>query len=105
TCRENFLSIPRMREWRDVHAQLQTTLDEFKWPSSRVNVERPEGYKAVHRALLTGLLGNVGMRDEADGNYTGARGIKFWVHPGSMAKKGGRWIMAGGGVGDPRPCA
>jgi ATP-dependent helicase HrpA len=35
------------------------------------------------------------MRDEADGNYTGARGIKFWVHPGSWVKKGGRWIMAG----------
>ncbi|HEX6689999.1 MAG TPA: ATP-dependent RNA helicase HrpA, partial [Burkholderiales bacterium] len=95
TCRENFLSIPRMREWRDVHKQLETTLSELKWPSSSVNVERPEGYNAVHRALLTGLLGNVGMRDEADGNYTGARGIKFWVHPGSFVKKPGRWIMAG----------
>src|SRR5688572_7037591 len=95
TCRENFLSIPRMREWRDVHAQLRTTLDELGWSFSACNVERPEGYRAVHRALLTGLLGNVGMRDEADGNYTGARGIKFWVHPGSFVKKPGRWIMAG----------
>jgi ATP-dependent helicase HrpA len=94
TCRENFLSIPRMREWRDVHSQLHTTLSELKWNFSRTNVERPEGYRAVHRALLAGLLGNVGMRDEAEGAYTGARGIKFWVHPGSWTKKPGRWIVA-----------
>jgi ATP-dependent helicase HrpA len=95
TCRENFLSIPRMREWRDIHGQLRTTLDELEWKFSSVNPEKPEGYRAVHRALLAGLLGNVGMRDEADGNYTGARGIKYWVHPGSFVKKPGRWIVAG----------
>jgi ATP-dependent helicase HrpA len=95
TCRENFLSIPRMREWRDIHLQLKNTLEELKWSFSACNVERPEGYNAVHRALLAGLLGNVGMRDEADNNYTGARGIKYWVHPGSFVKKPGRWIMAG----------
>ena len=95
SCRENFLSIPRMREWRDVHIQLQKTLEELDWRPSSANPEKPEGYRAIHRALLAGLLGNVGMRDEADGNYTGARGIKFWVHPGSWTKKPGRWIVAG----------
>src|SRR4051812_1223301 len=95
SCRENFLSIPRMREWRDVHIQLQKTLEELDWRSSSGNPEKPDGYRAIHRALLAGLLGNVGMRDEADGNYTGARGIKFWVHPGSWVKTGGRWIVAG----------
>jgi ATP-dependent helicase HrpA len=93
-CRENFLSIPRMREWRDVHSQLHTTLSELKWTFSSANIERPEGHRALHRALLAGLLGNVGMRDEAEGAYTGARGIKFWVHPGSWTKKPGRWIVA-----------
>src|SRR3970282_1033638 len=91
-CRENFLSYPRMREWRDIHAQLQATLAEFKWPRSSVDPEK--GYRAIHRALLAGLLGNIGMRDEADGNYTGARGIKFWVHPGSWTKKPGKWVVA-----------
>ena len=94
SCRENFLSIPRMREWRDIHAQLQKTLEDSEWPESSSNPERPEGYRAIHRALLAGLLGNVGMRDEADGNYTGARGIKFWVHPGSWTRKPGKWIVA-----------
>ena len=94
SCRENFLSIPRMREWRDIHSQLQKTLEDSEWRESSSDPERPEGYRAIHRALLAGLLGNVGMRDEADGNYTGARGIKFWVHPGSWTRKPGKWIVA-----------
>src|SRR5216684_497048 len=94
TCRENFLSVPRMREWRDIHAQLETTLGEMKWPASSVNPESAEGYRAIHRALLAGLLGNAGMRDAAEGSYTGARGIKFWVHPGSWTRKPGKWIVA-----------
>jgi ATP-dependent helicase HrpA len=89
-CWENFLSYPRMREWRDVHSQLEQALD---WPESSVKPDKPEGYRAIHRALLAGLLGNLGMRDE-EGAYTGARGIKFWVHPGSWTKKPGKWIVA-----------
>ena len=34
------------------------------------------------------------MKDEEDNNYPGARGIKFWVHPGSGTKKPGKWIIA-----------
>ena len=89
-CRESFLSYPRMREWRDVHEQLAQALD---WPASSVRPENEQGYRAIHRALLAGLLGNVGMRDE-EGAYTGARGIKFWIHPGSGTRKPGKWIVA-----------
>jgi ATP-dependent helicase HrpA len=93
--RENFLSIPRMREWRDVANQLTRTLEELGWPESSVDAEKPDGYRAIHRALTAGLLGNVGLRDDPEQSYTGARGIKFWVHPGSWAKKAGRWVAAG----------
>jgi ATP-dependent helicase HrpA len=93
-CRDNFLSIPRMREWRDIHAQLRATLEEMKWPWSSCDPRKPEGYRAIHRALLAGLLGNVGLRDEADVGYGGARGIKFRVHPGSWTRKPGKWIVA-----------
>jgi len=92
-CRENFISYPRMREWRDVEAQLDATLRELDWPASSVRPDKAEGYRAIHRALLAGLLGNIGMHDEG-GAYTGARGIKFWVHPGSATRKPGRWIVA-----------
>ncbi len=93
-CRENFLSYPRMREWRDVHLQLQGVVGELDWKMSSAKVDKPDGVRAIHRALLAGLLGNVGMQDQADHNYTGARSIKFWVHPGSGTKKPGKWIMA-----------
>ncbi|HZD20187.1 MAG TPA: ATP-dependent RNA helicase HrpA [Burkholderiales bacterium] len=93
-CRENFLSVPRMREWRDVAAQLARTLRELGWHESAVDPDRPEGYRAIHRAVAAGLLGNVGMRDEPEASYTGARGIKFWIHPGSWVKKPGRWVAA-----------
>jgi ATP-dependent RNA helicase HrpA len=93
-CRENSLSVPRMREWRDVHAQLHATVAELGWRASRADPARPEGYRAIHRALLTGLLGNVGLRDAEGSSYAGARGIKFWIHPGSWARKAGRWLVA-----------
>ncbi len=93
-CRENFLSYARMREWRDIHAQLRQSVEELEWRMSDANLEKSEGVRAVHRALLCGLLGNIGMKDEQDNNYTGARGIKFWVHPGTGTKKPGKWIVA-----------
>ena len=93
-CRENFLSVARLREWKDVHRQLQETVNELEWKPSRADPEKPEGFRALHRALLAGLLGNVGMKKDEDSAYTGARGIKFWVHPGSWTKKPGRWIVA-----------
>ena len=93
-CRENFLSVPRMREWRDVESQLGKTLEELDWPASSSTE-----YRNIHRALCTGLLGNVGHKEEsgeaAAGSYLGARGIKFWIHPGSGVRKPGRWVMAG----------
>ncbi|HEY6864185.1 MAG TPA: ATP-dependent RNA helicase HrpA, partial [Burkholderiales bacterium] len=89
-CRDHFLSFSRMREWRDVHAQLKELVAEGGWRFS----EKPATYAQVHRALLAGLLGNVGMKTE-EGNYLGARGIKFWIHPGSgVGRKAGRWIVA-----------
>jgi ATP-dependent helicase HrpA len=51
-------------------------------------------HDAIHRALLTGLLSNVGQKTEAH-EYTGARGKKFYIHPGSaLFKKDPRWLMA-----------
>ncbi|HET7765816.1 MAG TPA: ATP-dependent RNA helicase HrpA [Burkholderiales bacterium] len=89
-CRDHFLSYNRMREWRDIHGQLKELVAELGW---RIP-ETPATYVQIHRALLAGLLGNVGMKTE-EGNFLGARGMRFWVHPGSgVGKKAGRWIMA-----------
>ncbi|HQA08981.1 ATP-dependent RNA helicase HrpA [Zoogloea sp.] len=94
-CKTHFLSWLRLREWRDVHAQLHVLCAEHGWKES----DKPANFEAIHKALLTGLMGHVGCRIEdasgpAAGSYLGARGIKFWPHPGSaIAKKAGKWIM------------
>ncbi|MBY4596947.1 ATP-dependent RNA helicase HrpA [Ottowia caeni] len=93
--RQNFISVRRVREWRDIHTQLHTVVAEHKW---KVNTQAA-GYEALHKSLLSGLLGNVGckLEDEGGGNsaeYLGARSIKFFRHPGAhLSKKPGRWIV------------
>ncbi|HMN21885.1 MAG TPA: ATP-dependent RNA helicase HrpA [Ottowia sp.] len=92
--RQNFISVRRVREWRDVHAQLHTVVADQRW----VENTRPCGYEALHKSLLAGLLGNVGCRLEGNGaqsgEYLGARGIKFHRHPGAhLSKRPGKWIM------------
>ena len=92
-CHDHFLSFNRMREWRDIHSQLKELVAELGWKAGEIEADAGQSAR-VHRALLTGLLGNVGLRTE-EGNYLGARGIKFWVHPGSaLVKKAPRWIIA-----------
>ena len=94
-CRQHFLSWLRMREWRDVHRQLATLCAEHGWKENQI----PASYEAIHKALLAGLLGNVGCRAEdasgpQAGSYMGPRGVRFWPHPGSSrAKKAGKWVV------------
>ena len=90
-CRQHFLNYMRMREWRDVHAQLHTLAAEHGWREN----DKPASYEAIHKALLAGLLGNIGVKSDEDAHYLGARGIKWFPHPGSaLAKKAGKWVMA-----------
>jgi ATP-dependent helicase HrpA len=90
-CRANFLSQMRLREWREVHSQLLTIVKEQGW---RLN-ETPATYEQLHLSLLTGLLGNIGYKSDEEAHYLGARGIKFFIWPGSsLAKKAGRWVIA-----------
>jgi ATP-dependent helicase HrpA len=92
--RENFINPRRVREWRDIHSQLHTVVAEQGWRSTRT----PATYEQLHLSLLAGLLGNIGCKAEAEASedwYLGARGIKFWRHPGAhLSKKPGRWIVA-----------
>ena len=92
--RQSFVNIRRVREWKDIHSQLHTVVAEHKWPINST----PATDLQVHLSMLCGLLGNVGCKLEtegASGEYLGARGIKFYPHPGAhLVKKPGRWIVA-----------
>jgi ATP-dependent helicase HrpA len=91
--RQNFVNMRRVREWRDIYSQLHTVVTEHKW---RINT-KPASYEQLHLSMLAGLLGNIGCKLEEgqNGEYLGARSIKFFVHPGAhLTKKPGRWIVA-----------
>ncbi len=108
--RESFVNPRRVREWRDIHSQLHTVVAEHGWRL----YGSPATYEQVHLAMLSGLLGNIGCKaftadpptgskpaapagrsDRDDDSYLGARGIKFWRHPGAhLSKKPGRWVIA-----------
>ena len=89
--RENFINIRRVREWRDIHSQLVSTVAEQHWD---INT-KPASYEQLHQSMLCGLLGNLGQKSDEEDWYLGARSIKFYRHPGAkLSKKPGRWIVA-----------
>ena len=86
-----FLSQRRLREWRDVHRQLAALAGEM---GLRVN-QQPATQEQLHRALIAGLLGNIGCKGEEAGEYLGARGIRFAIFPGSgLRRKQPKWVVA-----------
>ena len=88
--RQNFINVRRVREWRDIHSQLHTVVAEHKWPLNT----SPAGYEELHKSMLAGLLGNIGCKLDEEDVYLGARGIKFYRHPGAhLKKKPGRWVV------------
>ena len=88
--RQNFVNVRRVREWRDTHTQLHTTVAEHRW---QLNA-KPASYEQIHMSMMAGLLGNVGCKQDDEDVYLGARGIKFYRHPGAhLSKKPGRWTV------------
>ena len=90
-CHSNFLSFLRLKEWRELHGQIKQITDEmdFKLNDKEANFEQ------IHKALLAGLLGNIGFKDGDNDSYSGARGIRFYVAPGSALKKTRpKWVIA-----------
>lgn len=89
-CRSNFLSFPRMREWREVHRQLALICKEMKLGLN----SRPAGYDEIHKAILSGLLGHVGQKVEKS-EYLGAHNRKYHIFPGSSQfSRRPKWIMS-----------
>ncbi|MGF0114922.1 ATP-dependent RNA helicase HrpA [Promicromonospora sp. Marseille-Q5078] len=148
-CKAEHLNFLRIREWQDVVAQLREMAKPLGIDMSfrpRVSTSSTAGGSLVepvevstssttetdhrltwdddtiHRALLAGLLSQIGMQDtgeikassvahlrgeararalrqaakRARNEYVGARGARFAIFPGSpLSKKPPEWIMAG----------
>ncbi len=111
-CQREFLSYVRLREWQDIVSQLKLTLREQKIALTAVDyqfslpeiandnsqkkqdADIPASLVLVHQALLAGLLSHLGQQNE-NREFTGARGSKFFIFPGSaLAKKPPKWLMS-----------
>jgi ATP-dependent helicase HrpA len=89
-CKAEFLHYLRIREWQDLVAQLEDGAREVDLVLNDVPGEAPE----IHTALLSGLLSHLGMKEGRTREYTGARGAKFAISPGSaLARRGPTWVM------------
>lgn len=89
-CQDNFISHMRMLEWEDIHHQLNGNCKDMGLRHNEV----PAEYNEIHRALLTGLLGNIGFKLDNQ-EYLGTRNKKFRIFPGSaLFRKGPKWVMA-----------
>ncbi|MFG6504302.1 DUF3418 domain-containing protein [Microbacterium sp. P05] len=107
-CRSEHLNYVRVREWVDVHRQLRSLLGPGA-SSGTAGEGGAENADEVHRAILSGLLSQIGLLDArtaqppqdrksprdsgarggaaARGEYLGARGARFAIFPGSGLRK------------------
>ena len=91
-CTTYYLSWQRMREWFDIHEQISRLLGRLK--KFQPN-ELPASYAAIHQALASGFLRNIGHKKEKN-NYTVSGGREVTIFPGSCLynRKNGQWIIA-----------
>ena len=94
-CHQNFLSFLRLKEWRELHGQIREIAEELDLKPNVEEADLDKNYDQIHRALLSGLLGNIGFKDGEADNYLGARAIRFNIAPGSALKKTRpKWVMS-----------
>ncbi len=77
------------------HKQRFLPLAQQQMPQAPQPSGLPDGYEALHRALLSGLLSSVAMLEDT-GKYKGANNLEINIWPGSGLKQSrSKWIVAG----------
>ncbi|MCX7552717.1 ATP-dependent RNA helicase HrpA [Marinicella sp. S1101] len=90
-CRDNFISIKRYMEWRDVNRQLSQLVKRQKMQLN----EKQADYEQIHKALLAGFISHIGLH-QSDKEYMGTRNKKFMIFPGSgLYGRNPKWLLAG----------
>lgn len=92
-CKSHYLSFQRMREWFDLHEQLERILSKRKGFTANTT----DGtYEQVHKSLLTGFIRNIALK-KINSIYRGSQNKEVMIFPGSqLFSKGGQWIVSTG---------
>ncbi len=125
-CKREYLHYLRVREWQELEGQLRQVCKEMGLRMERGSrdgrratsstsatdggASAPYDADGIHQALLSGLLSQIGVREEREKEppgrgkerrrpgpreYLGARGAKFAIFPGSgLARKNPPYVMA-----------
>ena len=89
-CRDQFISIKRYMEWKDIHRQLTVLARQQKLQKNSGD----GSYQAIHKSLLSGFVSHVGQL-VSKFEYEGARNRRFQIFPGSgLFNSQPSWIMA-----------
>lgn len=93
-CTTHFLSARRLREWREIAAQLARQL-QIEWPKKLSPLLSDKtARQRVHEAILAGLLTRIGQLTEP-GEYETIAGRRFGLFKSSaLHDRKTRWIMA-----------
>ncbi len=109
-CKQNYLSLVRLREWADVHRQLLEIVTrqglhpgKRKWPPKNIGAPFGDGdsrehvsntYTLIHQSLLSGLLSGVAINEDGK-KYKGPNGLELELWPGSgLRNRPPKWIVA-----------
>ena len=106
-CAEHYLSFRRMREWRDIHAQVSITLKEYgennkKSPIVKKRKKKSDSgqekysplYVSIHKSILSGFLSNIAVKKEKN-IFNAAKDMEIMIFPGSnLFNRAGKWIVA-----------
>ena len=80
---------------QDLSAKIKQKQIDKKQHRAQIRAAKEASYEQIHRALLTGLIANVGMKSPDGNDYTGARGSRFHLFPASaLFKAKPKWVMA-----------
>ena len=81
-CARKFLSWQRIQQWQDLRTQLTN-----QSLALGLNIDKMDfNYKRLHTAFLVGFASLIGCKN-ANGEYQGARGVNFRIHPRSALSK------------------
>ena len=90
-CRREYLHYLRVREWQDLHHQVRRAATSHGLKPNR----SPAAPDAVHQSLVPGLLSFFGLFDRDKREYTGPRGVRFAIQPGSVLhRRNPDWVMS-----------
>jgi ATP-dependent helicase HrpA len=94
-CKSEFLHYLRVREWQDLYGQLRrvaVSMDLSLDDGKELTAARRQ---LVTTSLLSGLLSHIGVQEGGKRDYSGARGSRFALFPGSaLFGKPPRWVVA-----------